>query len=527
MTNSINEFVNTDCFFIIGSNTTETHPIIAGKILEAKNRGAKLIVADPRRIHLSRFADVYIQQRLGTDIALINGMINYIIERKLYDKSYVDERTEGFDELVECVREYSPENVEKVTGVSKELIARAAELYATSDKSAIIYAMGITQHHVGTDNVKSLANLAMLCGKVGKEASGVNPLRGQNNVQGACDMGGLPNVFCGYQRVDDADVQRKFRSAWHADELSDKIGLTLPKMIEAAHAGELKALFVLAENPMLTDPNIAHVEEALKKLEFLAVVDIFMTETAQLAHVVLPGTSFAERDGTYTNTERRVQRIRKAVEPPGEAKPEWLIIKELMERSGMPSQPNSPKEIFEEIRKVTPQYAGMTYERLDEFGLQWPCPTVDHPGTVYLHKDKFSHGKGRFFAVRHKEPFETVDEVYSFWLTTGRTYFHYHTTSMTRKSPILVWESPTAYVEISKEDAEKLGIKSGDDVRITSRRGSIETKVLVTDKVNSGTVFIPFHFAEAAANRLTVSALDPVSNIPEFKVCAVKIEKVA
>ncbi|HDH96279.1 MAG TPA: formate dehydrogenase subunit alpha, partial [Proteobacteria bacterium] len=285
--------------------------------------------------------------------------------------------------------------------------------------------------------------------------------------------------------------------------------------------------FVLAENPMLSDPDIAHVEEALKKLELLVVVDIFMTETAELAHVVLPGTTFAERDGTFTNSERRVQRIRKAVEPVGDAKEDWLILKELMERSGMPQQPSSPKEIFEELRKLTPQYAGMTYERIDEFGLQWPCPTEDHPGTPYLHKDKFARGKGQFFAIHHREPVEVPDEEYPFWLTTGRTYFHFHTTSMTRRSKLLEWEAPDAYVEVSREDAERLGIGDGDAIRLSTRRGSVEARAVISDRVKAGLVFIPFHFAEAAANRLTIDAVDPVANIPEFKVCAVRLEKVA
>ena len=527
MTNSINEFLDTDCFFIIGSNTTENHPVIAGKILEAKNKGAKIIVADPRRIHIARLADIHLQQRLGTDIALINGMMNYIVERGWHDEAYIRERTEGFEELLGVIKDYPLDKVEQITGVPKDDIAKAAELYATSEKSAIIYAMGITQHHVGTDNVKSLANLAMLCGKVGKESCGVNPLRGQNNVQGACDLGGLPNVYPGYQKVTDEAARRKFEQAWGVEGLNDKVGLTIPKMMDAAYEGKLKALFVLAENPMLSDPNIAHVEEALKKLELLVVVDIFMNETAELAHVVLPGSTFAERDGTFTNSERRVQRIRKAVNPPGEAKEDWIIIKELMERSGMPPQPSSPEEIFEELRKLTPQYAGMTYERIDEVGLHWPCPAEDHPGTPYLHKDKFARGKGRFFAVHHVEPAEVPDDEYPFWLTTGRTYFHFHTTSMTRRAPLLSWEVPGAYVEISRDDARELGVGDGDIVRLTTRRGSVEARAVVTDRVKRGLIFIPFHFAEAAANRLTNDVLDPTAGIPELKVCAVKVEKVA
>jgi len=527
MTNSINEFLSTDCFFVIGSNTTENHPIIAGKILEAKNRGAKIVVADPRRIHIAHLADLHLRQRLGTDIALVNGMMNYIVEHDLHDKAFVEERTEGFEEMLDVIKEYPLDKVAEITGVPKDDIAKAAEMYAESERSAIIYAMGITQHHVGTDNVKSLANLAMLCGKMGKESCGVNPLRGQNNVQGACDLGGLPNVFTGYQKVTDPDAVKKFEQAWGVEGLNDKVGLTIPKMMDAAHEGKLKALFVHAENPMLSDPNIAHVEEALKKLELLVVLDIFMTETAELAHVVLPGSTFAERDGTYTNSERRVQRIRKAVEPVGDAKEDWLILKELMERAGMPPQPASPEEVFEELRKVTPQYAGMTYERIDEVGLQWPCPTEDHPGTPYLHKDKFARGKGQFFAIHHREPAEVPDEEYPLWLTTGRTYFHFHTTSMTRRAELLLWEVPTAYVEISREDADRFEIQDGEVVRLTTRRGSVELQAIVTDRVGPGLLFVPFHFAEAAANRLTNDALDPVANIPELKVCAVRLERVA
>jgi predicted molibdopterin-dependent oxidoreductase YjgC len=385
--------------------------------------------------------------------------------------------------------------------------------------------MGITQLHTGVDNVKSLANLAMLCGQIGRESTGVNPLRGQNNVQGACDMGGLPNVYPAYQAVTDPAVRDKFLKTWQVEALSDRAGLTIMEIMQEIEEGRIKALVVLGENPLLSDPDSHHVEKVLKGCEFLAVIDIFPTETAGLAHVVLPGAAFAEKDGTFANTERRVQRIRKAVDPPGEAREDWRIIQELATRFGYPMSYASPEEIQEEIRRVAPSYGGISYERLEGEGLTWPCPTAEHPGTPFLHKDRFSRGKGLFHAIDYREPAEIPDAEFPFVLTTGRFHMHYHTGTMTRKSPSLEKEGPEQYAEIHPADALDLGLAEGDKARISSRRGEILSRVTVTDRVGPGLVFLSFHYGESNANLLTNTALDPVAKIPELKFCAVKVEK--
>ncbi len=525
MTNSVEELERAQCIFIIGSNTTSSHPIVAKRIFRAKKRGAKIIVADPRRVHISRFADIYVRQRPGTDIALLNGIMNVIYEKGLYDKSFIEERTEGFEEFVECIKRYTPEMVSEITGVSSEDIIKIAETYSKAETASIVYCMGITQHTHGVDNVKSLANLAMLTGNVGKESTGVNPLRGQNNVQGACDMGALPDVYPGYQPVSMLDIQKRFSSAWNA-KLSDKIGLTIPDMTRALLDGKLKALYVIAENPLMSDPDTQHVREALGRAEFLVVQDIFMTPTAQLAHVILPGASFAEKDGTFTNTERRVMRVRKAIDPIGDAKADWEIIQEISNRFGYSMNYSSPSEIMDEIASLTPSYAGISYDRLEGEGIQWPCPSKDHPGTKFLHKDQFARGKGLFHAIEYKGPAESIDDEYPVWLTTGRIYFHYHTGTMTRVSPSLHMEVPEGFVEISPEDAKRLNVTQGDRVKISSRRGSIKAKALISKTVKEGMIFIPFHFLESNANTLTNPATDPIVKIPEYKVCAVRVEKI-
>ena len=525
MTNSIDEIENANCIFVIGSNTTEAHPLVARRIFRAKQKGAFLIVADPRRIQLAHYADIYIRQRPGTDVALLNGMMNVIISQGWEAKDYIKERTEGFEEFKKTIEKYPLDKVSSITGVPQDKIKEAAKAYATSKASTIIYAMGITQHISGVDNVKSLANLAMLCGKVGIESGGVNPLRGQNNVQGACDMGALPNVYPGYQRVDNEDVAKKFEDAWGV-KLSRKPGLTLMEMMDAIIDGKVKALYIMGENPLLSDPNSRHLEEALRKVEFLLVQDIFLTETARYAHVVLPGVSFVEKDGIFTNTERRAQRVRKAIEPVGDSKPDWEIICLLSEKMGYPMKYSSPEEIQKEIASLTPSYAGIVYERIEKEGLQWPCPALDHPGTKFLHKDKFARGKGLFHKVEYKPPAEVPDDTYPFSLTTGRTFVHYHTGTMTRRSPSLHSEMEDAYVEINPDDAKELGIVQGETIKVTSRRGEISLKAKFTNKVDKKSLFIPFHFAEAAANVLTNDALDPIAKIPEYKICAVKVEKI-
>ena len=395
MTNSMEEIADADCIFVIGSNTTSSHPLVASRIFRAKKKGAILIVADPRKIHLAQIANIHVRQNLGTDVALLNGIMHVILDRGLHNSTFVEERTEGFEELKKVVADYPPEKVQEITGVDAKDIIRIAEYYAKAERGSIVYCMGITQHTTGVDNVKSLANLAMLAGQIGRESTGVNPLRGQNNVQGACDMGALPNVYPGYQQVTLLDNQQKFESAWGA-KLSGEVGLTVPAMLTGLSDGSVKAMYVMGENPMQSDPDTHHVEKALKKAELLIVQDIFLTPTAELAHVVLPGASYAEKDGTFSNTERRVMRVRKAIEPVGDSRADWEIIQEVSNRFGYPMNYESPEAIMQEIASLTPSYGGISYDRLEGDGLQWPCPDRNHPGTKFLHKDVFARGKGTF-----------------------------------------------------------------------------------------------------------------------------------
>jgi len=526
MTNSLPELADAKCIFIIGSNTTENHPIAAKWIFRGREKGAKIIVADPRATQMAFLADIAVQHRLGTDVALINGLMHIILKEGWHDKAYVEERTEGFEALAAKLEDYPPDKVAEITGVDAATLRQMAEMFAKNKPASIVYCMGITQHTTGVDNVKDLANLAMLTGNVGVASGGVNPLRGQNNVQGACDMGGLPNVFTGYQPVADEAANKKFSEAW-GRPLSNKPGLTILDMFTAIEEGKIKALYVVGENPLVTDPDLRHVEAALKHLDVFIVQDIFLTQTARQATIVLPGTSFAEKDGTFSNTERRVLLVRQAIPPVGDSRPDWMITQDLSTRVGYPMNYASPEAIFEEIKSLTPSYAGMSYARLGAAGLQWPCPTPDHPGTVFLHKDRFSRGKGAFTAIDYKPPAEVVDGAYPMWLSTGRSFAHYHSGTMTRVSPSLHQEVPEGYVEISPADAKTMAIKDGERVKVSSRRGEIQIKARISGKVNRGVVFIPFHFAETAANVLTNSAYDPVAKIPEYKVCAVKVEKLA
>ncbi len=526
MTNPIADVEKSDVILITGSNTTENHPVLSTYVKRAVSfKGAKLIVIDPRRIPITRFATIWAQQNLGTDVAWINGMIHVIIKEGLYDKSYVESRTEGFENLKTVVEKYTPEYVEEITGIPKDQLVEAARLYAQADTASILYAMGITQHITGTDNVKSLANLAMLCGNVGIDGGGVNPLRGQNNVQGACDMGGLPNVYTGYQKVDDPEVRERMEKAWGIEKLPDKPGATVTSMMQMAHQGELNALYIIGENPMISDPDLNHARKALENLEFLVVQDIFLTETAQMADVVLPSAAFAEKDGTFTNTERKVQRVRKAVNPPGQAREDWRIISDLADKMGYSMRYGSAKDIMREISDVTPSYRGINYDRIEIDGIHWPCPTIDHPGTPCLHVEQFTRGLGLFHAIDYIPPDELPDDEYPFYLTTGRVLYHYHTGTMTMKSDGLNELAPDCFVEISPEDALSYKIEDNDLLKVTSRRGRIEAKAKVSKQAKEGMVFIPFHYAGAAANELTNAALDPVAKIPEYKVCAVRIEK--
>jgi len=526
MTNSLAEIENNDVLFVIGSNTKENHPIVALRMIKAKRKGAKIIIADPRRVPMVRFADIWMQHKPGTDVALLNGMMHVILKEGLIKKDFISSMTEGFDdEFRKNIEAYTPEAASKITGVPADTIIKAARMYGASEKAGIYYTMGITQHAHGTENVFSIANLALMTGNLGKESAGVNPLRGQNNVQGATDMGCIPNMYPGYQRVTIPAVQERFEALWKA-KLSGKDGLTATEMLPAAGKGTLKALYIMGENPAVSDPNTAHTVKALKALELLVVQDIFMTETAELAHVVLPGSSFAEKVGTFTNTERRVQLVRRAVSSPGDARKDSLIIMELSKRMGYEMSYPHTVEIFREMGQAWPALAGMSYARLEDGGLQWPCPTPDHPGTQFLFKGGFPRGKGRFTPVTYKESAEQADKEYPFILTTGRLLFQYHTGSMTRRVKPINAVSPEAFIEINPNDARELSVSDGTMMKVSSRRGSITVKALVSKRPAPGVVFIPFHFKEAAANVLTSStSLDPIAKIPSFKVSAVRIEK--
>ncbi len=540
MTNTIADIAEeSQVIFIIGSNTTENHPVIGTKIRRAKRyRGAKLIVADPRRIDITRYADLHLQHRPGTDLALLNGLMHIILREGWEDEDYIRERTEGFEELKAVVSKYTPELTSQITGVPVEQIEEAARMLGENRPGALLYAMGITQHTVGVANVMACANLQMMLGNVGVPGGGVNPLRGQNNVQGACDMGGLPDVFPGYQKVTDPAAREKFEEAWGV-KLPDYMGRTVTEMLNAAEAGEVKCLYIIGENPMTSEPDLNHTRHSLNKTEFIVVQDLFMSETAQFADVIFPAAASAEKEGTFTNTERRIQRVRKAVNPPGEAMPDdWIIIqiaRRMLALGATTPDPDAPwagwdyngiPDIVREINALTPIYAGVTWERLEAGEqLHWPVPSPEHPGTPILHTTKFSRGLGRFIANDHVPPAERPDDEYPLVLTTGRVLYHWHAGEMTHRAAGLEAVYPQALVEINPKDARQAGIEDGDRIKLSSRRGEIISTALVTDRVEPGIVFTTFHFAEAAANFLTNPALDPVAKIPEFKVAAVRVEK--
>jgi formate dehydrogenase alpha subunit len=528
MTNTVADIEEADVILITGSNTTENHPVISSGVKRAVTlNGTQLIVVDPRRIQITRYADKWLRQNLGTDVAWINGLMHVIIKESLHDKQFIESRTEGFDDLQKMLEKFTPDVVEQITGIPAQEIIDAARLYAGAERGCILYCMGITQHTTGTDNVKSLANLAMLCGNMGIAGGGVNPLRGQNNVQGACDMGGLPDVYSGYQKVIDEQARQRMAEAWGVDALPDQPGMKVTQMMPAAHDGTFKALYIIGENPLVSDPDVNHAEKCIDNLDFMVVQDIFLTETAQLADVVLPSACYAEKDGTFSNTERRVQRVRKAVDPPGEAWDDWKILCEIATRMGYPMAYDNSQQIMEEISKVTPSYAGISYERIEHEGLHWPCPTAEHPGTPILHGEQFTRGKGLFHAIDYIEPAEMIDAEYPLYLTTGRLLYQYHTGTMSMRTGGLNQIAPEAFVEISPQDARKFEVEEGTLVNIDSRRGTIQARIKISRKAVTGTVFIPFHFATAAANRLTNAALDPISGIPEYKVCAVRVSKAA
>jgi formate dehydrogenase alpha subunit len=547
MTNSIHEIRDGDCIFITGSNTAEAHPVISYEVVRAAKRGANVIIVDPRRIPLVDHATLFLQIKPGTDIYVFLAMMHVIVREGWADEAFIAERTENYEAFENVLEEYTPEMASLISGVPAEDIEEAARIYASGQRvsgesiyeeergrSSILYAMGITQRSNGTDLVMTLANLAMLCGQVGKRSTGVNPLRGQSNVQGACDVGCLVNVLPGYQRVTDDEKRTSVAKVWGVDELPSEVGLTIVEAMHAASEGKVRAVYVMGENPMMTDPNTSHVEKALRTLDFLVAQDIFLSETAQLAHVVLPAASSLEKDGSFTNTERRVQLIHPVLPAPGDARPDWEIIGEVAarfdEQMGRERDPStwlfpSTTAIMDELASTTPIYGGIRHERLEGEGLQWPCPDLDHPGTSILHVGKFSRGLGQFQAVQAKSPAEQPDEEYPLILSTGRVLYHYHSGTMTRRSEPLHWREPRGFVEINPEDAATIDLPDESAVVIESSRGKVRTKARITDKVPPGTIFLAFHWKEAPANMLTQDfALDPVAKIPEYKVCAVRIE---
>jgi formate dehydrogenase (coenzyme F420) alpha subunit len=526
MTNSISDLAGADFILVIGSNAAESHPVLMGEIYKAIDRGARMVVVDPRRTAVAENAAEHLRIRPGTDIPLLCGMMRHLVDAKLINEDFIQGRTEEFGPFLEFLKGWTVERAAQETGISAERIRETARSYARAGQAAIVYCMGITQHACGTANVIAICDLAMLCGQVGKEFSGIYPLRGQNNVQGACDMGALPNVFPGYQAVADPALREKFAKTWGVAELTDRPGLTVTEMISRAGKG-IRALYIMAENPMLSDPDVTHVKESLGKLDFLIVQDIFLTETARLAHLVLPGACFAEKTGTFTNTERRFQLLHKAVAPPGEALDDFTILCRISQALGVPVPYDTPAAAMAEIAALCPAYGGIRHERLEKVGLQWPCPDPEHPGTRFLHQGKFTRGLGRFVRPDHTPPKEMPDAEYPFYLSTGRMFAHYHTGTMTRRSPFLNREREGAYAEIHPDDAARIGVRPGRKIRITTRRGSIVTAAVLTTRVVPGTVFVPFHFSEAGANVLTNPVLDPVSKIPEFKVCAARVEKEA
>ena len=543
MTNSIDDIADdAQAFFVIGTNTTQNHPVIGMRIRQAvRQRGAKLIVADPRKIDLTKFAVLHLRHKPGTDIALVNGLMNIILSNSWENKEFIKTRTEGFDDFKAVVDEYPPEKVSEITGVPVEDLQQAAEIMAQNKPTAVLWAMGITQHTTGVGNVMSLANLQMLLGNMGVPGGGTNPLRGQNNVQGACDLGGLPNVYPGYQKVINPEIRSEYAKAWGLSEeqLSLELGLTATEMMPLAFEGKQKATYILGEDPLMSEPDTNHIRKAMERLELVVLQEIFPSETTPYADVLLPGASFAEKNGTFTNTERRIQLVHKAVKSPGIARPDWWIIAELAKKileggnrpvskavySGWDYQDTA--QIMDEIAALTPIYAGVTHKRLLEGeSLQWPVKDQNHPGTPILHVGQFSRGKGLFNPIEHVPPAEMPDKEYPMILSTGRVLYHWHGGQMTRRSKGLLEIYPEALIEVNDLDAEKIGLNGNKRVKVSSRRGTIEAEAAVTDRVPPGMVFANFHFPEASANELTIAALDPVAKIPEYKVCAVKVEAV-
>ena len=527
-TNSLDEIAENDVIYVTGSNTTETHPITALKMKKAVKNGAKLIVADPRSIELTGFADVHLQFRTGTDVPLYNALLHCIIRDGTYDREFVEARVHGFDGVAEVAAHYTPEYAESITGIPASTIEEAARIIAAADKTAFYWGLGISEHTHGTEACLTLINLALATGNVGRRGTGLNPLRGQNNVQGTSDVGAIPMYFSDYRSVESPEHIAFFEQAWGAP-LPREEGLTTVEIADAVGNGEIRALFVMGENPLMSDPDLNHVREAFADIDFLAVQDIFMTETAEYADVFLPASSWAEKEGTYTNTDRRVQRVRKLRDLPGQAREDWEIIHDLAARMDYDMGCSSPAEIFDEIARLTPSHAGLSHDRMDrEGGIRWPCPSPDHPGELWLFGDRFptEDGKATMHPVDFRESTEIPDDEYPLIFNTGRVLYHWHGGSITRTAKGLDEIYPEALIEISPEDADSLGIQKSGKVRVSSRRGTLECRAWITKRVPPGTVYMGWHFHESAANLLTINALDPISKIPEYKICACRIERI-
>jgi formate dehydrogenase alpha subunit len=532
MGNSIQEFEHADCIIAIGTNPIDTHPVTATYVKRGHKKGTKIIVIDPRRNGLVKYATLWLKQKTGSDVALVNGIINVIIKEGLYKEDFITSRLEGgmesFNQLKEAVSKYTPEKTEELTGVPAADIIATARIYGKAEKASVITGMGMSQSTHGTDNVTALINLALITGNFGRESTGINPLRGQNNVQGASDMGGICNVYPGYQPVADENNRRKFADAWGVpvDDLDPEPGLSSVDIVNAAHEGKIKALYIMGENPLLTDPNMKHTQEAFEKLEFMVVQDIFLTDTAQMADVVLPAACFAEKDGTFSNTDRHVLRVRKALDTPGDCMEDWKIVSEISKRMGYEMNFKDASDIMDEIARVTPSYGGISYERLEKEDLQWPCPTPDHKGTQFLHTENFPSGLGRLIPVEHQPLKIPPDMKYPFILNTGRTLYQYHTSTMSNKSKPLNTFLSDPFMEMNPVDVEALDLSDGELVRVISRQGKLEVKVRKTDLVGKGEIFMPFHFSEVPVNRLTSAELDPKARIPGFKQTPCRVEKI-
>ncbi len=535
MSNSIAEMAHLDTFIVTGSNTTETHPVISNFLKRAvRQNGARLIVLDPRRIEMTDFAELWLRQRPGTDVAVWQAMAHVVVKERLYNRGFIEARTEGFADYVESLEPFTPEWAEGLSGVPAEDIRRAARMYATARAAAVYWGMGISQSTHGSDNTLAITNLALLCGQIGRPGTGLNPLRGQNNVQGCSDSGGLPNVFTAYQRVDEEAARRRFAAAWNRPDLSPTPGLTVTEIVDGALTGRIRSIYVMGEDPLTSEPNLNHARHALESLEFIVCQDIFLSSTGAMADVILPTVSFAEKDGTFTNSDRRVQRVRKAIEPVGESRADWQILCDLAQRleARLGISPGAgwsyahPAEIWEEMRRLTPEFGGITYDRLErEGGVHWPCPSEDHPGTPYLFAEDFPRGRGKFWSLEYGTQSEQPDAEYPFILSTGRVLYHWHGGTLSRRSKLDdLW--PEATVELHPDDAGSLGVETGGWVEVASRRGAIQLRAMVTGRSPQGVIFIPFHFVEAAANVLTLDRVDPRAKIPDFKVCAVRVRRI-